>query len=282
MCGVDHAHVTLLMKGAAGYVCSTCAPVVVSTCASEDARGHRSYLAEPLVQSLESIDAKTRWAEVEPILDAAMLLVGLDANLAGRVALAAIKFEQYARAVAAFDLPPPHSRTVWNRVHRIYPCLVLEDRARVADDLAALDGLPLEPAEIHYAAIHRAWAASRLETPGQPSFRIDRERMIAVVGDVRRTGPPILLARALEALAGLERTRDSVAALRHVEEALALAVLPSMFLLQGDIFAERDLALARDAWERARSLAHPEGVWATRAASRLARTPPPSSAGAGA
>jgi hypothetical protein len=274
MCGLDNAHVTLLMKGAAGYVCSTCAPTTVFACAGQDARGHGPCLAEPLVHSLESIEWKTPWAEVEPLLDAAMLLVGGDANLADRLAAAALRFQHYARAFAALDLVPLHARTVWNRVHRIYPCLMLEDRARVADDLAALDGVSLSPAEMHYVDIHRAWAASRFETPGQPSFTMDRERVIALVAQVRRTGPPMLLARALEALAGLERTRDPGAALAHVDEASSLAELPSVALLRGDLLADRALSRAREAWERARSLAHPEGIWAARAAARLERIAP--------
>ncbi len=273
MCGVDRLHVTLLVSGAAGYVCSGCGPVVVRACAELDARGRTQCLAEPLVQWLETLDAMTRWADVVPILDAAMLLVGGDVQLADRIASEAFRFQHYARALAALELVPLHSCSMWNRLHRVFACLVLEDRARVADGLAVLDGLQtMAPAQRHLADIHRAWAASRFEAPGQPSFTMDRERMIEVVAEVRPTGPPMLLARALELLAALERTRDPTAALRHLDEASTLVEFPSMFLLRGDIEADRDLARARDAWERARSLAHPEGVWATRAASRLARS----------
>jgi hypothetical protein len=271
-CGIHRLHVALLVSGAAGYVCSACAPVIVSACAEQDARGRGPCLAEPLVQWLTSLDAKTAWAEVVPVLDAAMLLVGGDAPLANRIAWEAFRFQHYERALAALDLAPLHERSASNRLHRVFAYLVLEDRAGVADALAMLDGLPMTPAERHIADVHRAWAASRLEAPGQPSFTMDRERVIALVAEVRPTGPPMLLARALEVLAALERTRDPAAALHHLDEASALIELPSMLLLRGDILAGRDLARARQAWERIRTLAHPEGVWAARAESRLERS----------
>ena len=100
---------------------------------------------------------------------------------------------------------------------------------------------------------------------------MDRERVAEVVGEVRRTGPPMLLARALEVLASIERTRDHAAALARLDEASAIVELPSVLLLRGDIAAGRDLPAAREAWARARAIANPDSVWAERAASRLAK-----------
>jgi hypothetical protein len=272
MCGVDRMDVKLLVEGSVGFVCSACAPTIVYACAEQDSRGRGPYLAEALVQSLAALDPKTRWAEVEPLLDAAMLLASGDTVLADRLAWEAFRFQHYARARAALDLVSPAARTAWNRLHRVFVCLVLEDRAGIAVELATLDAISLSPAERHLADVHRAWAAFRLETRGEPTFTMDRERVAEVVGEVRPTGPPMLLARALEVLASLERTRDHAASLAHLDEASALVELPSIFLLRGDIAAERDLAAARAAWERARTIANPDSVWAERAASRLARS----------
>lgn len=128
MCGADRMEVKLLVEGSVGFVCSVCAPTIVYACAEQDSRGRGPYLAEPLVQSLAALDPKTRWAEVEPLLDAAMLLVSGDTVLADRVAWEAFRFQHYARALAALDLVSPAARTAWNRLHRVFVCLVLEDR----------------------------------------------------------------------------------------------------------------------------------------------------------
>lgn len=141
------------------------------------------------MQSLAALDPKTRWAEVEPLLDAAMLLASGDTVLADRVAWEAFRFQHYARARAALDLVSPAARTAWNRLHRVFVCLVLEDRAGIAVELATLDAISLAPAERHLADVHRAWAAFRLETPGEPTFTMDRQRVAEVVGEVRPTGP---------------------------------------------------------------------------------------------
>lgn len=170
MCGADRMEVKLLLEGSVGFVCSVCAPTIVYACAEQDSRGRGPYLAEPLVQSLAALDPKTRWAEVEPLLDAAMHLVSGDTVLADRVAWEAFRFQHYARALAALDLVSPAARTAWNRLHRVFVCLVLEDRAGIAVELATLDALSLSPPERHLADLHRAWATFRLERGGEPYF----------------------------------------------------------------------------------------------------------------
>jgi hypothetical protein len=82
--------------------------------------------------------------------------------------------------------------------------------------------------------VHRAWAAFRLEGRGEPAFTFDGEALAPMIERLRALNAPPSLGQALEVAAAYERSRDTAAALRRVDEALAVASKASRHLLRGD------------------------------------------------
>jgi len=270
-CGAHRREVARIMEGSAGYICEGCVFSGAGDLAARDAAEGRcaATLFHVVSVVFSYVEPRTPHATLEPVFDAAMALLEGDPSRCRLLAGHAFDLQCFARAAEAMLRIDEAKRTVTDSLGALAALVTVGDRPAIARVLATLDGAELDELHRLQRDVHRAWAAYRLEPSAGPTFTFDGGSLGAIVERLRPLEAPASLGQALEVAAGYERTRDRAAALRRVEEALAVEARPSRHILRGDILVDRDSKAARAAWESALALAHPDSVWAVRARARL-------------
>ncbi len=270
-CEAHRSEVARILEGRAGYICEGCVFAAAGDLAARDAREGRCAATTFHVVALvlRDVDARTPHAGVEPVFDAALALAEGEPSRCRLVASHAFRLHDFARAAGALLRIDETARTVTDALATLAALVTVGDRPAIARVLGALDRVALGDLHRLQRDVHRGWAAYRLEPSEGPAFTFDGEALGPIVERLRAHDAPASLGQALEVAAAYERTRDRDAALRRVDEALALEDKPSRRLLRGDLLADVDPTAARASWEAALGLAHPDSVWAARARARL-------------
>lgn len=270
-CGRARREVAVLCEGKTGYACSDCGRTLVGAFAAQDQRGHGAYLAEVLHEALGSLDLKLPFAHLDRFFEAALLLADGDATILGKLAAEAFRFGYHAKARDILSRIPRHARNAHQNISLLAALLVLNDRPALRDTFEDVEKFELTDEDRLFVQSHRAYAAFRLDAPGEPTFPMDPAMLPSLLRQAQKIENRGLVSQILEVMAACERSRNRYLALTHIDEAILAVDTASKHVLRGDLFDGRDPIAARAAWTRAIELSHPDGIWAQRARARLER-----------
>jgi tetratricopeptide (TPR) repeat protein len=269
LCGAARTQTTQIIEGLAGYVCAACVFQSVGVLATVDAVPKAALRTAGIAVGavLEVLPGGAAFAVVEPMLDA-MLRLAPDAAAVETVFVQAMRRGHTLFGYRALTSIPAADRPSRVSLNLAATCIDLERFDEASHALAAARE-SAEPDDAIFLDCHEAILAAHTGKTTSPA------QLEELVRRARHSANEALVSEALEALARHHAALGELAAaLTALAEAITLSENAALLLLRGDLLASSDLGAARDAWQATLEIAHPEGIYASRAHERLARPHP--------